>query len=293
MTWLITGAAGQLGSAMRSDLDSRGLPYVAMNSGELDITDPKSVEHAVRSCQPTVIINCAAWTDVDGAEINITKAQNINAIGPKNLALASKRVGAKFVQISTDYVFSGTSAKPWQENAERNPISAYGQTKRDGEDHVQIAYPDGSYIVRTAWLYSALGKNFAKTILSAAILSEDEIRVVSDQSGQPTSANDLAKQISNLVLSNAPCGIYHGTNSGQTTWFEFAQKIFLFANANPTRVVPISSSELSRRAKRPQYSVLGHDSWQFTGLAAMRNWEIALGDELTTMILKLKQESSK
>ena len=291
MTWFITGASGQLGTAMQHDLDSRKIPFIALNSRELDITSQSSVEKILATYKPTTVINCAAWTDVDGAEVNHTKAHNINALGPKYLALASKRVGAKLVHISTDYVFSGENNEPWLESAEMNPVSRYGISKREGEKYLQAVYPEGSYIVRTAWLYSAVGKNFVKTMLNLATSGGGEVKVVADQIGQPTSANDLARQISDLVLSQAPYGIYHGTNSGQATWFEFAQKIFELANANPNRVTPVSSSEFPRVAKRPRYSVLGHESWQIAGIAKMRNWQLALDEELVTILRTLEQDS--
>jgi dTDP-4-dehydrorhamnose reductase len=293
MTWLITGASGQLGTVMQHHLDSRGVSYVALSSQELDITNQTSVEKILTASKPDVVINCAAWTDVDGAEKNKTKAHEINALGPKYLAIASKRVGAKLVHISSDYVFSGENQKPWQENSEMNPVSIYGESKRDGEKYLQVSYPEGSYIVRTAWLYSAVGKNFAKTILNLALTGDGDIKVVADQIGQPTSANDLARQISDLVLSNSPYGTYHGTNSGQATWFEFAQKIFRFVNANPKRIVPVSSNEFPRIAKRPHYSVLGHESWQMSGIAAMRNWELALDEELANIVDNLGQDLNK
>ena len=291
MTWLITGAAGQLGTAMQHDLDSRKIPFIALGSRQLDITSQSSVERILTTYKPSNVVNCAAWTDVDGAEMNHTKAYQINALGPKYLALASKLVGAKLVHISTDYVFSGENNEPWVESAEMNPVSRYGQSKCEGEKYLQAVYPDGSYIVRTAWLYSEIGKNFVKTMLNLAISGDGEVKVVADQMGQPTSANDLAQQISELVLRQLPYGIYHGTNSGQATWFEFAQKIFELAKANPNRVIPVSSSDFPRVAKRPRYSVLGHESWKIAGMAEMRDWQLALDEELATILHALEQDS--
>jgi dTDP-4-dehydrorhamnose reductase len=237
-----------------------------------------------------VVINCAAWTDVDGAETDELQASRVNRDGAENLALASKNCGAKLIHVSTDYVFSGESSTPWQVDDSVNPQSAYGRTKADGETRVIWAYSENSSIVRTAWLYSPWGKNFAKTMTRLAIHGDGEVRVVNDQMGQPTSAVDLAKQLVELGLSNSPAGIYHGTNSGEATWFEFAQEIFEFAGADVRRVVPVSSSEYPRPAKRPSYSVLSHEAWAATSVKPMRDWRIALEEAMPAIISAVKAE---
>lgn len=290
MTWLITGGAGQLGLAFQRELGKQGIDYVSVNSAQLDITNPLSVEESVNSIKPDVIINTAAWTDVDGAEANESAANAVNALGPQNLAIASKNVGSRLVQVSTDYVFSGKGAAPWSEDADHNPQSVYGSTKSNGEKLVLDAHPTGAYVIRTAWLYSADRKNFAKTMTKLALNGAGEVRVVNDQVGQPTFAGDLAKQIVNLALSDEPVGIYHGTNSGQATWFEFAQEIFKLAGAEVSRVVPVSSSEYPRPAKRPSYSVLSHDAWTKTNVAPMRNWRIALVEAMPAIISAVQAE---
>jgi dTDP-4-dehydrorhamnose reductase len=290
MTWLITGGAGQLGLALQAELTSQRINYVATNSSQLDITNPLLVAELVDSIKPEVIINAAAWTDVDGAEINEFAAFQVNAIGPQNLAISAKKVGARLVQVSTDYVFSGDSTAPWGETAEHNPRSVYGSTKSAGEKFVLHELPGASYVVRTAWLYSADRKNFAKTMTKLALSGADEVRVVNDQVGQPTFATDLAKQIVNLVLSNSPTGIYHGTNSGQATWFEFAREIFKLVGVDGSRVIPVSTSEFPRPAKRPAYSVLGHDNWAQTNVAPMRDWRIALADVAPAIISAVEAE---
>jgi dTDP-4-dehydrorhamnose reductase len=290
MTWLITGGSGQLGLAFQADLALRGIHFVSANSHELDITNQPLVELFVNSVKPDVIINAAAWTDVDGAEANELGAYAVNAIGPKNLANAASHVGARLVQVSTDYVFSGEGTTPWSEDARSNPQSVYGSTKSEGEKFVLSAYPGGSYVVRTAWLYSVDRKNFAKTMTKLALNGSGEVRVVNDQKGQPTYAGDLATQIIDLVVSNSSVGIYHGTNSGQATWFEFAQEIFKLAGENVSRVVPVSSSEYPRPAKRPSYSVLSHDAWSKTGINPMRDWRIALAQAMPAIISTVKAE---
>jgi len=290
MTWLITGGSGQLGLALQTELTLQGIEYVATDSTQLDITKPLQVDHLIDFIKPDVIINAAAWTDVDGAESNETVAYQVNAIGPQNLAIAAKNLGARLVQVSTDYVFSGESTVPWNEAAERNPQSVYGSTKSAGEKFVIAELPSESYVVRTAWLYSVDRKNFAKTMIRFALIGDGEVRVVNDQVGQPTFVTDLAKQIANLVTANAPAGIYHGTNSGHATWFEFAQEIFKLAGTDESRIIPVSTSELTGRVQRPSYSVLSHDNWANTKVAPMRDWQIALADAMPAMISAVEAE---
>ncbi len=290
MKWLITGGTGQLGLAMQKELLSRGIAFIAANSKELDITEPLIVSQWVDSIKPSVIINTAAWTDVDGAETNQSAARSVNALGPQNLAIAASKIRARLVQVSTDYVFSGARSVPWNENEDHNPQSQYGLTKSEGEKFVQAALPIDSYVVRTAWLYSADGNNFAKTMTNVAMNNTGVVRVVNDQVGQPTFTGDLAKQIIELVLSGAPVGTYHGSNSGEATWFEFAQEIFKLAGADVLRVIPVSTSECPSHAKRPLYSVLGHDAWRNTAVPIMRDWRIALAEAMPTIISAIKAQ---
>jgi dTDP-4-dehydrorhamnose reductase len=290
MSWLITGGLGQLGIAVSQELGERGVLFHAWSSGDLNITQGPTVRDAIGKLSPTVIINCAAWTDVDGAESYEMDASRVNSDGPENLALAAKLSNSKLIHVSTDYVFSGESQTPWQIADEINPQSAYGRTKAQGEGRVLATYPESSFVVRTAWLYSSWGKNFAKTMTKLALKGNGEIRVVNDQVGQPTSASDLAKQLVELGLSTAPAGIYHGTNSGQATWFEFAQEIFKLAGADVGRVIPVSSNEYPRPAKRPSYSVLSHDAWASTSVEPLRDWRIALADVMPAIISVVKAE---
>jgi dTDP-4-dehydrorhamnose reductase len=290
MKWLITGSSGQLGLALQEELTQRGIDFVGANSSELDITKPLIVNQLVDLIKPSVIINAAAWTDVDGAESNESTAYSVNAFGPQHLAIAASKADARLVQISTDYIFSGDTSSPWSEKAPHSPQSIYGSTKSEGEKFVLTTLPSNSYVVRTAWLYSSKGKNFAKTMAKLALNQKVDVRVVNDQIGQPTFAGDLANQIVELVLSEAPTGIYHGTNSGQATWFEFAQAIFSIAGANVSRVIPVSTMEFPRSGKRPAYSVLGHEAWAGTSVPAMRNWKIALEEAMPAIISAVKAE---
>ena len=192
MKWLIAGAAGQLGVALQEELTIRGIAFIAKNSSELDVTKPLIVNEVVDFIKPTVIVNAAAWTDVDGAESNKSAAYSVNSLGPQNLAFAANMVGARMVQVSTDYVFSGEASVPWSENAIHNPQSVYGSTKSEGESFVLRALPLKSYVIRTSWLYSSIGKNFAKSMTDLALNNAGDVSVVNDQIGQPTSSADLA-----------------------------------------------------------------------------------------------------
>ena len=290
MSWLITGGSGQLGISVSQELDKHGIAFDAWSSKDLDITQSSTVSEAIQKLSPTVIINCAAWTDVDGAESHEVEALKVNSDGPENLATAAKLSNSKLIHVSTDYVFSGENQTPWLIKDQINPQSAYGRTKALGENRVLASHPENSFVVRTAWLYSPWGKNFAKTMTKLALKGDGEVRVVSDQVGQPTSAPDLAEQLVELGLSTSPAGIYHGTNSGQATWFEFAQEIFKLSGADVGRVTPVSSSEYPRAAKRPSYSVLSHDAWASTSVDPLRDWRIALADVMPAIISVVKAE---
>jgi dTDP-4-dehydrorhamnose reductase len=293
MTWLITGGSGQLGIAVSQELVERGINFNSFNSSQLDISKSATVNGAIQKLSPKVIVNCAAWTDVDGAESQESRAATVNSLGAENLALAAKSCGAKLVHISTDYVFSGQSNSPWTVDSVKAPDTAYGRTKAEGENRILEAYSNNSYIVRTAWLYSPWGKNFAKTMINLALKNSSQIEVVNDQVGQPTSSVDLAKQIVKLVESEAPFGIYHGTNSGSASWFDFAQSLFEMSGADVDRVVPVNSGKFPRPAKRPSYSVLDHQEWNGTSITEMRNWKDALVESFPKILEAVIKEGEK
>lgn len=269
--YLITGAAGMLGHDVRTALE--GHDVTALGRAELDITDASAVLAAVAGHD--VVINCAAYTKVDDAETHEDDAYAINATGTANLAAAAAAQGAKFVTVSTDYVFDGQAHEPYAEDLPRDPINAYGRTKAAGEELALAAHPDGTYVVRTAWLYGEHGPNFAATMLKLAA-SKDTWSVVDDQIGQPTWTGDLARQIVSLVDSDAPAGVYHGTNGGQTSWFGFARAVLELSGLDPKRITPTDSAAFVRPAPRPAYSVLGHEAWRAAGLEPMRDWRDAL-----------------
>jgi len=284
MRWLIVGGDGQIAHAMRDVLGRARVELVSLNRGELDITNQEQVREAFISIEPSVVLNGAAWTDVDGAEAVEAQAYQINAIGASLLAGACLSQSARFIQPSTDYVFSGIANTPWRESESTDPISAYGRTKAEGERLVRSIYPDGSYIVRTAWLYSPWGENFVKTMVRKALDDSNIVRVVTDQIGQPTSALDLAEQIRRMILQGVPAGTYHGTNSGETTWFDLARSIFNLVGADCERVIPVVTADFPRPAKRPHYSVLGHDQWVRVGMKPMRPWLEALTSAMPAIV---------
>ncbi len=279
--YLITGAAGMLGQDLQRALAGRDV--TALRRADLDVTDQEAVLAAVAGHD--VVINAAAYTKVDDAESHEDEAYAINATGTENLARAAKQHGARLVTVSTDYVFDGNGTAPYAEDAPRDPINAYGRSKAAGEELAFAAHPDGTYVVRTAWLYGAGGPNFATTMVRLAA-SHDTVGVVDDQRGQPTWTGDLAARIVALADSDAPAGIYHGTNSGEATWYEFAKAVFSQAGLNPDRVTPTDSSQFVRPAPRPAYSVLGHRAWRAAGLEPMRAWQDALADAARDGVLE-------
>jgi len=260
-----------LGQDLQHALSGRDV--TALSRADLDVTNLDAVRAAVSGHD--VVINASAYTKVDDAESNEADAFAVNATGAQNLAIAASESGAKLVQVSTDYVFDGLATAPYDEATPLNPISAYGRSKAEGERLAREANLDGTYIVRTAWLYGAGGPNFVKTMLRLA-QSHDTVSVVTDQLGQPTWTGDLARQIVELLDSDAAPGIYHATNSGEASWFDFTREIFQVVGLDPSRVKETTSAHFVRPAPRPDYSVLGHEAWGRAGISPMRNWRAAL-----------------
>ena len=272
--WLVVGAGGQLGTDLMRVLD--GEYVIGLTRHELDIADTDAVARAVAAVVPSVIVNAAAYTAVDAAETDEAAAFAANAGAPAALAVAAANAGAKFIQVSTDYVFAGDATVPYDEAAATGPKSAYGRTKLAGERAVLDALPD-AYVVRTAWVYGASGANFVKTM--ARLEREREtVSVVDDQRGSPTWSRDLARGLVELGSSGAAGGIYHCTNTGETTWFGFTRAIFEELGADPERVLPTTTAAFPRPAPRPAYSVLGNRRWIEAGLDPLPHWRAALHD---------------
>lgn len=287
MKILITGSNGQLGTELVNRYGDRTNDELFVGDlPDIDITSELSIASTFASIAPDIVINCAAWTAVDAAEDKESSAFTVNAEGPAILATYCARAGARLVQISTDYVFEGDATEPYQEDSQPGPITAYGRTKLAGENFVRELLPDNHLIIRTAWLYSPTGHNFVKTIVKAQ--SEREtLRVVTDQIGQPTSASDLADQIVTLLETYSGSGIFHGTNSGVTSWFEFARAIMSEIGEDPERILPTDSSSYVQLAPRPAYSVLGHHAWASVEMAPMRDWRIALHEAMPDIMLAI------
>jgi dTDP-4-dehydrorhamnose reductase len=277
--WLVVGANGQLGRCLTDSLVTAGIEFEAASSQELDITNSKQVKDFFQRTEYSTVINCAAWTAVDDAEDHITEALRVNYEGPKNLATAALNAQARLIHISTDYVFSGDATEPYEVDTPTNPLNAYGRTKQMGDSAV-LTIGSGQFpIVRTAWLYSRYGKNFAKTMSNRAVQNLP-VRIVNDQFGQPTSATDLSTLIIEVAKSLNPPSIVHGTNSGTATWYDFAREIYSLIGAQSELVTPVTSAEFQTRASRPSYSVLGHRAFRTNGLQEMRDWKLALQSEI-------------
>jgi dTDP-4-dehydrorhamnose reductase len=261
-----------------------GRKLTAATHATLDITDTTAVEDTVAGHD--IVVNAAGWTAVDAAEEHEAEAFGANALGPARLAAACFRSGARLVHVSTDYVFGGDAATPYDENAPVAPRSAYGRTKAAGEWAVRAVLPERSWVVRTAWLYGAHGANFVKTMIRLE-REKDTLDVVDNQCGQPTWSWDVARQIVLLVDANVPAGVYHATSAGETTWFGLTRRIFELLGADPQRVRPTTTDRFPRPAPRPAYSVLGHEAWRRAGLPPLRPWSEALEEALPLVVTML------
>ena len=284
MKIMITGCHGQLGNELLSCLKSGkseigtipsellDAEIIAVDVDELDIVDTIAVMTFVSLNKPDVIINCAAMTNVDGCETAQDIAFKVNAIGVRNLAVAAENNGAKFIHVSTDYVFAGNGTKPYIEWDQIDPQSAYGASKALGEKYA-LAFCTRSFIVRTSWLYGYIGKNFVKTV-RRVIRERGGITVVNDQRGNPTNANDLAHHILKLAVTQE-YGIYHCTGTGECSWYDFACKIAEYSGYGDV-VKPCTSEEYPSPTKRPAYSSLRNLALECTVGDQMRDWQTAL-----------------
>lgn len=271
MKILITGSNGMLGHDLIEVLKDKH-ELILTTSKTLDITDQEQVIDFICDAKPDIVINSAAYTDVDGCESNQELAFNVNGEGVKNLSLACKEIDCALVHVSTDYIFNGENTRPWVEDDEIGPISVYGKSKLKGEEYIQEIL-DKYFIVRTAWLYGINGRNFPKTMLELAE-NHPEITVVYDEVGTPTYTPDLAQGISELIETDY-YGIYHLTNSDYCSWCEFARYIFEVADVD-VNVVPVTASEFARPAPRPHYSVLENKNWIDNGFKPLRSYKEAI-----------------
>ncbi|GAA2168188.1 dTDP-4-dehydrorhamnose reductase [Humibacillus xanthopallidus] len=273
---LVTGAGGMLAHDLVPRLRAAGHQVTAFSRADLDVTDPAECIAGVAGHD--LVINAAAHTAVDAAETEEGVAFSVNAVGAANLARACTHAGARMVQISTDYVFDGMATEPYAVDHPIAPHSAYGRTKAAGEWAVQALCAD-HWIVRTAWLYGHGGPNFVSTMLRLAG-ERETLSVVDDQRGQPTSTVDLADLLLRLVEADAPSGTYHGTSSGETTWWGFARAVFEESGLDPERVQPTTTDAFPRPAPRPAYSVLSHSSLVTATVTPIGDWRSGLSAHL-------------
>jgi len=277
---LIIGAKGMLGrelvEVLQSSFQVNQYPdreIWAWDLGDIDIQDESDTISKIENLRPEVVINVAAYTDVDGCETNKEKAFAINAEGMKHVALGAVKCGAKVVYLSTDYVFDGKKREPYTENDPPNPLNVYGRSKLKGEQYLQEQVED-FLIVRTQWLFGRYGKNFVTSILQQA-REKRVLSIVNDQIGSPTYTADLAKAISILIQSNAR-GIFHVANSDLCSWYTFGHAIVKLSGLTGIKIIPISSKELNRPAIRPSYSVLSTQKFKRETGMSLRSWSEAL-----------------
>ena len=272
MKVFVTGVKGQLGFDVVEELKHRGMEAIGVDIDEMDITDAISVDKVITEANPDAVIHCAAYTAVDAAEENVELCRKVNADGPLNIAKTCKKLDIPMIQISTDYVFDGEGVRPWEPDDECSPLSVYGLTKYEGEQAVMNTL-DKYFIVRIAWVFGINGKNFVKTMLNLG-KTRDHLTVVNDQFGSPTYTYDLAKLLVDMVQTDK-YGIYHATNEGICTWYEFACEIFRLAGMN-VKVDPVTSDNYPTKAKRPSNSRMSKEKLTENGFDRLPTWQSAL-----------------
>jgi len=291
MRIFLTGGTGQFGKSFLNH-PSNHIIY-APTRNELNLLKKSEVLKVVESFMPDVVINASAWTNVAEAELNPKITYEANLTGVESLLLASKNIHAKFIQLSTDYVFDGKSTKPYLEDSKKNPLSIYGASKSLAEDFIVGNYIENSYIVRTSWLYSAYGNNFVKTILRKLLSDKENVFVVDDQYGCPTLAQDLVQAICTFCEDDIKSGIYHFTNLGSTSWHLFAREIALSAGENPDRVIPIKTPVDREIVERPFFSVLSTNKFETATGKRPPSWEDSLRDSFKGIRMSVESEKLK
>jgi dTDP-4-dehydrorhamnose reductase len=272
MKVLVTGVKGQLGYDVVNELKKRNIEAVGVDIDEMDITDASSVDKVIKEASPDAVIHCAAYTAVDAAEDNVDICRKVNKDGTQNIANVCKELDIKMIYISTDYVFDGEGTRPWEPDDKPDPLNVYGLTKYEGEVAVTSTLSK-YFIVRIAWVFGVNGKNFIKTMLNLA-KTHDSLTVVNDQFGSPTYTYDLARLLVDMVLTDK-YGIYHATNEGIITWYDFACQIFKTAGLN-VKVSPVPASEYPAKAKRPSNSRMSKQKLVDNGFELLPTWQDAL-----------------
>lgn len=279
MKILLLGHKGMLGSDLLLKLNLQH-EVVGMDKDEIDIVSAEECNEAIKEIEPNIVINAAAYTNVDGCETAKEECFAVNAEAIKNIAQACLNKNIRIIHFSTDYVFDGTAKQPYKEDDKCNPINAYGESKLAGERYLQ-SLADDYILIRTSWLYGVKGKNFVQTILEKA-KTTPKLSVVDDQVGSPTHTKDLAAAVDLLIEQNAK-GIFHITNRGSCSWYQFAVKILQESGLDDVEVTPIKTDQLQRPAKRPAYSVLSMQKFIATTGKTMQPWQLALQDYLKSI----------
>jgi dTDP-4-dehydrorhamnose reductase len=289
--WLIFGGTGQLGRAVQMELSRRDIKFKALSSGQLDIRDYPRIQRYILENRPNVVLNCAGWTNVPGAEKSEELANQLNGWAVENMAKVAREVSAIFIHISSDYVFSGNQKQPYLEDDRVEPVNAYGRSKVLGETLLsELDYAD-IYIFRTAWLFSEYGNNFVKKILRKYINGDFPLKIVNDQFGNPTSAKDLAFQITESLMAQIPFGIFHAVNQGRASWFDLAEYSLNELGLDPSKIVGVPSADLRENFARPVDSTLNTSKWEKCGVSEMRHWKLALRDTISGTYLATEGES--
>ena len=278
---VVTGAGGQVGAFLAAEAARRGYDVTALTRADLDITDAAAVERHVGGAD--VVVNCAAFTNVDAAEAEPEAAHAINAIGPGNLARSCARAGARLVHISTDYVFSGDLGRPYEIFDAVGPLSVYGRSKLDGELAVHAELPEAN-VVRTSWVYTGGSGNDFVAVMRRLAATDRAIDVVSDQTGSPTYAKDLVEALLEVAAGGIQAPILHVANAGAASRFEQARAVFSAVGADPQRVRPVDTAAFPRPAHRPVFSALSMDGSVRAGLTALRGWREALNSALAVPV---------
>lgn len=279
MRLLVTGVSGQLGYDVVRELDQRGHDVIGVDRSKMDITDRENVRDVIRSAGAECVIHCAAYTAVDAAEDHREDCYNVNVNGTEYIVDVCRELDLSMVYISTDYVFDGKGDRPWEPDDKREPINYYGQTKYQGERLVTERL-DKYFIIRTAWVFGLNGKNFVRTMLKLG-RERKQITVVDDQTGSPTYTYDLARLIADLAVTDK-YGVYHATNEGCCTWYQFALEIFKQAEIK-VEVLPVTSDVFPSKAKRPANSRLSKDKLEEKGFLRLPPWQDALGRYLQSL----------
>ncbi|MFM8212864.1 MAG: dTDP-4-dehydrorhamnose reductase [Actinomycetes bacterium] len=284
MTWVILGANGQLGKELYYLLKSSNIEVLGLTKDEIDLANPETTIEKLSKYPAKYLINCAAYTQVDKAEEEIELANKINGLAVGQIAKYALENYIPFVHISTDYVFDGTSKIPYKETDQTNPQSVYGKSKLLGETETLLRNPK-AYILRTAWVYGAHGRNFPK-IIADKLRSGESLQVVNDQVGSPTWTFDLANAIIEILEKKPDPGIYHVTNAEFCSWFEFAQEIAKTLKIDENKIIPTTSDKYVRPATRPSYSVLSNEKWVKAGLKPLPSWKNSWQNAAASVLIK-------